>query len=182
MRAVVEWIALALVMAWVGYALAGLFVTPMMALGVAGLLAVAVLVLRGSLPVAGMMALLAPLGVMLPALALRHMAADLGMAVVPFGNLELLLFLLGYLVFLASAMGLVTVDLYRLGYAPVPVAVMVLAVCGYGALSGTVFLPVAAVLGQAFWVVGWGSSNWFDHVLHAVLVPVVAVVLILGLF
>jgi hypothetical protein len=61
----------------------------------------------------------------------------------------------------------------------VPVAVMVLAVCAYGLWSGTLFLPLVAVLGQALWVAGLGSSNWFDHVLHAGLVPVAGVVLIL---
>lgn len=171
MRAATEWIALALVMAWVGFAIAG-------PVG-AGAMALAVLWLRGWLPVAGLMALLAPLGVMLPALALRQIAAGMGVAVIPFGSFDLVVFLLAYLVFLASAMGVVPVDLYRLGYAPVPVAVMVLAACGYGALSGQVFLPIVVVMGQALWVMGWGSSNWFDHVLHAVLVPVTIVVLIL---
>ncbi len=166
-----EWIALALVMAWVGFVIAG-------PLGV-GALALAVVLLRGWLPVAGLMALLAPLGVMLPALALRQMAAGMGVAVIPFGSAELVVFLLAYLVFLASAMGMIRVDLYRLGYAPVPVAMMVLAFCGYGALTGQVFLPLVAVLGQALWVMGVGSSNWFDHVLHAVLVPMTIVVLIL---
>ncbi|SHL38700.1 hypothetical protein SAMN05444414_11299 [Roseovarius marisflavi] len=171
MRAAADWIALALVMAWVGFAVAG-------PVG-AGAIALAVLLLRGWVPVSTLMALLAPLGVMLPALALRQMAAGMGVAVIPFGSLELVVFLLAYLVFLASAMGVVPVGLYRFGYAPVPVAVMVLAACGYGALSGQVFLPIVAVMGQALWVMGWGSSNWFDHVLHAVLVPVTIVVLIL---
>ena len=171
MRAVAEWIALALVMAWVGFAIVG-------PVG-AGAIALVVLLLRGWLPVAGLMALLAPLGVMLPALALRQIAEGMGLAVTPFGSFELTVFLLAYLVFLASAMGVVSVDLYRLGYAPVPVAVMVLALCGYGVLTGQVFLPLVAVLGQALWVIGWGSSNWFDHVLHAVLVPVTIVVLLL---
>ena len=82
-------------------------------------------------------------------------------------------------VFLASAMGVLPVDLYRLGYAPGPVAAMVLAVCGYGLWSGALFLPLVAVAGQALWVAGRGSSNWFDHVLHALLLPVAGVVLIL---
>jgi hypothetical protein len=56
---------------------------------------------------------------------------------------------------------------------------MLMGLCGYGALTGQVFLPLVAVLGQALWLMGWGSSNWFDHVLHAVLVPVTTVVLIL---
>lgn len=171
MRAAVEWIGLALVMAWVGFAIAGPVGGGAMALGV--------LVLRSWLPVAGLMALLAPLGVALPALALRQMAAGMGVAVIPFGSVELLVFLLAYLVFLASAMGWIRVDLYRLGYAPVPVAVMVLALCGYGVLTGQVFLPLVAVLGQALWIMGWGSSNWFDHVLHVGLVPVTIVGLIL---
>lgn len=171
MRAVADWIALALVMAWVGFAIAG-------PVG-AGAMALSVLLLRGWVPVAGLMALLAPLGVMLPALALRQIAAGMGVAVIPFGSFELVVFLLAYLVFLASAMGVVPVDLYRLGYAPVPVAVMVLALCGYGALTGQVVLPLVAVLGQALWIIGWSSSNWFDHVLHAALVPVTIVVLIL---
>ncbi|MDA3856923.1 MAG: hypothetical protein PF480_01455 [Roseovarius sp.] len=171
MRAVAEWIALALVMAWVGFAIAGPVGVGAMALGV--------VLLRTWLPLAGLMALLAPLGVALPALALRQMAAGMGVAVIPFGSVELVVFLLTYLVFLASAMGVVRVDLYRFGYAPVPVAMMVLGLCGYGALTGQVFLPLVAVLGQALWLMGWGSSNWFDHVLHAVLVPVTTVVLIL---
>jgi len=38
---------------------------------------------------------------------------------------------------------------------------------------------LVAVAGQALWVAGRGSSNWFDHVLHALLLPVAGVVLIL---
>ena len=61
-------------------------------------------------------------------------------------------------------------------------AAIVLAVCAYGALTGNLFLPAVAVTGQFFWVAGWGSGNWFDHVLHVLLVPVTAVELAVRLF
>ena len=179
MTGALDWLGLAVVLGWAGFALGGSVTAPPVAIAVALGMAGLVLFARGWLPVAAAMALLSPLGVMLPALALRHVAAGWGVPVATFGTVELVLFLLAYLVFLASAMGVVPVDLYRLGYAPVPVAVMVLAICAYGLWSGSLFLPLVAVLGQALWVMGWGSSNWFDHVLHAVLVPVVIVVLVL---
>jgi len=181
MRGVPEWTGLMIVLGWAGFALAGLWAGPALASVSGGVVAAMVLLFRRSVPVAGAMALLSPLGVMLPALALRHAWAVWGGAVVPFGTIELLVFLAAYVTFLASAMGVLPVDLYRLGYAPWPVAAMVLAICCYGMWSGTLFLPLVAVAGQALWVAGLGSRNWFDHVLHALLVPVITVALILRL-
>lgn len=181
MRSALEWLGLAALAGWAGSALAGLAAGPGAASAVAAGLAGLVLLARRSLPVAGAMALLSPVGVMVPALALRHIASGWGLPVQPFGTAELVIFLLAHGAFLASSMGLLPADPYRLGYAPVPVAVMVLAVCGYGLATGTLFLPVVAVLAQAAWVMGLGSSNWFDHVLHAALLPVGLAVLVLRL-
>lgn len=174
---------LGVLVAWVVFALAGWFVAAPLSVWLGGVVgALAVLLLRDTLPMRGLVALLAPFGVMLPALALRHMAARLGLPVMPFGTVDLLVFLVAYIVFLASAMGALPVDIYRLGYAPFQVAVMVLAVCAYGLITGNWFLPLVAVLGQALWIAGWGSSNWFDYVTHVLLVPVAAVALVLRLF
>jgi len=118
----------------------------------------------------------------LPFIILRQMAAHLGAPVQPFGGMELLVFLALYTGFLATAAGAIPVDFYRLGYAPIPVAGIVLALCAYGFLQGVIFVPLLAVTGQAMWVMGWGSSNYFDHVLHPVLVPAVVLVLALRLF
>lgn len=172
-------IALAIVLGWTGFALAGLWAGPVGASMAGGAVTALVLALRSNIVVAGAMALLSPLGVMLPALALRDVAATWGLPVVPFGTTELMIFITAYATFLASAMGVLPVDLYRLGYAPRPVAAMVLMVCGYGLVSGTLFLPLAAVAGQALWLARLGSSNWFDHVLHVVLLPVGVVALLL---
>ena len=183
MTGVLASVWLAVILGWLVFALAGWVVGAPASVWIGGVVgAAAVLLFRDTLPLRGMVALLAPFGVMLPALALRHMGAKLGLPVIPFATSELLVFLLVYVAFLASAMGVVPVDIYRIGYAPLPVAVMVLAVCLYGLLTGNWFLPLVAVLGQLLWVMGWGSSNWFDHVTHVLLVPVTAVVLVTRLF
>ena len=182
MTGALEWLGLAVVMGWVGHALIGSWAGPDVALGLGLAVGALTLLARRTRPLAGLMALMSPLGVMLPALALRQVAAASGVPVETFGTWDMVVFLLAYLGFLASVLGVVPVDIYRLGYAPVPVAVMVLVVCAYGLWSGNLFLPLVAVLGQAFWVAGCGSSNWFDHVLHAGLVPVAGVVLILRVF
>ena len=137
---------------------------------------------RDTVVARGFVALMGPIGVVLPLLVLRHIGAELGLSIQTFGTIELLVFLMTYVVFLVAAMGAVPVDMYRWGYAPLPVAAMVLALCGYGALTGSVFIPLVAVTGQALWVMGWGSSNWFDHVLHVVLVPITIIALALRMF
>lgn len=170
---------LAVLLGWAGYCLLGTVIPAPLAAGLGGLAGVlAVLAFRDTVALRAMVAVLGPVGVVLPLLALRHVAGGLGLPVQGFPIAGLVAFLLAYLLFLAASMGVVPVDPYRLGYAPLPVAVMVLAVCALGAVQGNVFLPLLAVLAQGLWVAGWGSSNWFDHVLHVALVPVVAVVLI----
>lgn len=175
--------AVAILSGWVVFALLGWVASPALSASLGAAVGVVLVVFfRDSMAVGGAVALLAPFGVMLPALALRHAGAKLGLPVMPFGTWEMAAFLLLYTGFLAAAFGVIPVDVYRFGYAPVPVAAMVLAVCAYGFATGNWFLPLVAVLGQAAWVMGWGSSNWFDHVLHAALWPVAAVVLVGRLF
>lgn len=179
MNALLSNAALAVMIGWVAFALAGLTLTPPLAAALGAVLGLgAVLLFHGSLALGALIALLAPFGVLLPALALRHAAAALGLPIQPFSTTELLVFLILYTAFLAAATGAIPVDLYRWGYAPIPVALMVLALCCYGALTGSLFVPLVAVLGQAVWALGWGSSNWFDEVSHAMLVPILVIVLI----
>ncbi len=171
--------ALAVLLGWTVFVLAGLVLSPPAAAGLGAAIGLAaVLMFRDSVMLGGAVAVLAPFGVMLPALALRHVAAKLGVPVVPFAGWELIGFLVLYTGFLAAAFGVIAFDPYRLGYAPVPVAVMVLALCACGFVTGNWFVPLVAVLGQLFWAMGWGSSNWFDQVLHVALWPVALVVLV----
>jgi len=170
--------ALAVVLGWAVFALAGWVVPPALAAGIgaatgAGL----VLAFRDSAGLGGAVALIAPMGMMLPALALRDVAVRLGVPVPGFSTWEIAAFLALYTAFLATAFGAIPVEVYRLGYAPVPVAAMVLASCGWGLVSGNWLVALVAVLAQAAWATGQGSDNWFDHVLHVALWPVAAVVL-----
>lgn len=143
---------------------------------------VAALLFRDTIALQGMVALLGPVGIVLPFIVLRQMAGHAGLPVQPFGSIDLLVFLALYAAFLASAAGVLPIEVYRLGYAPWPVAGIVLALCAYGVAQGTPFVPLLAVAGQAMWILGWGSSNWFDHVLHPALLPAAAIVLVLRLF
>lgn len=134
--------------------------------------------LRETVGLRAIVAVLGPIGVVLPLLVLRQMAGALGVPVMPFGTVELAVFLLAYLAFLATAMGVLPAEIYRLGYAPLWVGAIVLAICAYGLWQGSVFLPALAVLAQVLWVMGWGSSNYFDHILHVGLIPAVLIVLV----
>lgn len=172
-----SYLALGILVTWAVYAVSGM-ASPWLILVGVGVALAWVLGAQNTVTVQAVIAVLAPFGVMLPALALRHMAGHLGLPVMPFATWELILFAVLYTGFLASAMAVLPVDVYRLGYAPLPVAGMVLAVCAYGALTGNWVLPLVAVLGQLGWIMGWGSSNWFDYMLHFLMLPLVLVVLI----
>ncbi len=175
------WLALLLGwMAWGALSL-GLEMPVSLVLGLA-LGVVCAALFRDTLVLRGLIAVLAPVGIVMPLLILRQMAGHLGAPVQPFGGVQIGLFVLFYATFLAAAAGAIPVDLYRLGFAPWPVAIMVLALCALGLVQGSLFVPVLAVAAQAIWVIGWGSSNWFDQVLHPMLIPAAIIVLVLRLF
>ena len=173
---------LAILLGWIAWGVASLVVSAPVSIVIGAAAGTLVMVfLRDTIVISGAMALLEPVGVILPLLILRQAAGATGWPLPTFSSLELFIFLVLYVWFLAASMGVFPVDPYRLGYAPIHVAVMVLMLCLYGLLTGNWFVPFAAVMAQLLWVMGHGSSNWFDHILHATLVPVVAVVLLLRL-
>jgi hypothetical protein len=138
--------------------------------------------LQRTVPVGALVAVLAPFGLMLPALALASLGRLVGLELPSFSAWELAGFLVLYTGFLLTAFGLVPVDVYRLGYAAKPVAVMVLGLCFYGALTENWFIALVALLAQLCWHFKLGSSNWFDFVLHVLMWPIAAVALIAKLF
>ena len=173
---------LGIVAGWVLFWLLSGWLAPAPAAGLGlGLGIAGVHVLRESRAVTGAVAVLEPVGVVLPLLVLWHMARASGLALPQLSTPVLALYLVAHVAFLAASMGVARAEPYRAGYAPGPVAIMVLAACGIGWVAGTQLIPVVAVAGQALWARGWGSSNWFDHVLHATLVPVAAIALLLRL-
>jgi hypothetical protein len=172
----------AVVLGWVGFAITGLILNTTWAVMVAVIVALVTLLRARSAFIRGFLAVMEPVGLVLSLLALRQILTAVGVSVQPFASSEILLFLLTYLAFLSAAMGIVPVNMYRLGYDPKSVGLMVLALCTYGFVTGALFVPLLAVLGQIAWLWGKDSSNFFDHILHATLVPVSLVVLLLRLF
>ncbi|SLN24003.1 hypothetical protein ROA7450_00970 [Roseovarius albus] len=183
MTGMVTQLWMAVLLGWLGF-VAISFMTDTQMAAIAGLAfgISCVVMLRETVVLRGLVAVLEPVGVILPVLALRHVAGKLGVEITPLTTVELLVFLALYIAFLLTAFDVIPVEAYRLGYAPVPVAVMVLLACAYGAATGNLLVPLVAVVGQLLWVLGWGSSNWFDHVLHVLLVPVIFATLIGRLF
>lgn len=172
---------------WCVFMVAGLFLSPAasLVLGVMGAGCVGLShVVQGParLPADGLIALLAPFGVMLPALALRQVLVANGLGIPGFSSAEILVFLLAYAVFLMASFGVLPIDLYRFGYAVWPVACIALALCLYALVTGNWFLAVVTVAAQGVWVAGWASENWFDTMLHVALVPVALITLLIRLF
>ncbi|WP_120499656.1 hypothetical protein [Roseovarius sp. EL26] len=183
MTGAVTYLWMAILLGWVGFVTLNLMTDAQMA-ALMGLAfgASCVVMLRDTIALRGLVAVLEPVGVILPILVLRHLASKFGVEIAPLSSIELLAFLALYIAFLLTAFDVIPFEAYRFGYAPVPVAVMVLLACAYGAVTGNLLVPLVAVVGQLLWVLGWGSSNWFDHVTHVLLVPIVCVTLVGRLF
>lgn len=170
---------LAILIGWIAFGLIDEIAPPLVAAGLAAVAgALVVHLYRDTALLRGVVAVFGPIAVVLPMLALREVAKSMGLPVQSFGTAPLVVFLIAYVVFLIASAGVLPFDPYRLGYSPGPVAVMVLAICAWGAIQGNLFLPLLAVLAQALWLAGRGSSNWFDHMLHVLLVPIVVVALL----
>ncbi|MEO0567177.1 MAG: hypothetical protein AAF066_05555 [Pseudomonadota bacterium] len=170
---------LAILIGWLLSVIFGLFLPTVIATPMSVVYAAAcVWLLRNNIALTGAIAVLTPLGVMMPALALRHMLVGLGFDIPGFLGIEVAVFLIAYTAFLCAAFGLIPIDLYRLGYDPRSVAVFAFCLCLYAFFMGNWFLAFVVVSGQFVWMMRWGSSNWFDQMTHVLLWPVALVVLI----
>ncbi len=122
-------------------------------------------------------AVLAPFGVILPAMALQNMARGFGLNVKEFRTIELVIFVILYLVFLCASLGVFTFDPYRFGYIPLNSHIIAIIGVLYALCRQYYPLAVAILLGQVLWFFDIGSSNFFDHISHALLVPIILVCL-----
>ena len=144
----------------------------------AGLIVAAAFVFLGGQASAVTMAVLAPLGAVLPALALRDMAAGAGHPSPRLPSVDLAVVGALHAVFLAAAMGAVRFDPYRFGYDPAWGSVFALCCIAYLAWRRQAVLAAAVLVGQALWIGDVGPSNMADHALHMLLVPIVLIVLL----
>jgi len=178
MIGLVDIAGLASVALWATFRLLRLIAIRENALPIAFALVLIIMVVWFSNPVfAAIVSVLAPFGVLLPALCLRSIVRSLGVRVTPFHWAELLGFLVLYGLFLAASAGVIPVDPYRYGYTlPGAVAIAVL-FCLLGFLTDRLFLPLVALLSLTLWVFGLGSSNAFDNFAHVILLPAALIAL-----
>ncbi|MEQ9693851.1 hypothetical protein [Shimia sp. SDUM112013] len=172
----------AVIIFWVVFRIARWAVADRIAAALAAAVTVALLtVLADSAITLMIVAVLAPFGAMLPILAGANILAKFGRPVDRFSTVEILLALIFVTLFLAASIGALPFDPYRFGYDPLPAGAVALALCLWALWRGHVTLALAAVLGQVMWMTDTGSTNYFDHVSHMLLVPVLAITLLLRL-
>ncbi len=119
-----------------------------------------------------MIAVFAPFGAVLPAFAVRGIAGRLGAPVKEFGVLEVVVFLALFVLFFCASLGVFTFDPYRLGYDPLFGGALLVLCLAYTLTARHYVLVVGILAGQLAWMFSLGSTNIFDHLGHALLVPV----------
>jgi len=122
-------------------------------------------------------AIFAPFGLLLPMAAVQGFFRDFGYPVNRFATVDLVIVLILYLIFVSASVGVVTWDPYRYGYDPVWGGFVALILCLYGMLREHLGIVIIALAGQFLWMLGIGSSNFFDHVSHVLIIPVILVCL-----
>lgn len=117
------------------------------------------------------MAVLAPFGVMLPALCVRDSLRKVGWVAPDVPPMDLLVFagLMGFVVL--GAFGLVPVFAYGWFYGGVGPAVLAVALAAWALWRGQIVVLIAVLLAQLQWLADHGSSNFYDHVAHFALIP-----------
>ncbi len=171
MTAVYELCAAAVVFGWCISRILGLVVSPARATALGyGLAAVIVLLSYSSFLTGMFTALLAPYGVLLPALALQNSARHLGFHTKPYSIAEMLAAFGLYLFFLMASAGVFEWDPYRYGYGGQGAAIVAVLLSGYALWRGHIVLLGVVILAQALWLLDIASSNLFDHLSHVLLV------------
>ena len=170
---------LAILIGWTISKIVGVVAPRKLALVVGIIVGLAVATIaRGAPPILYFTAILSPIAITVPLLAVRNFLQTSGISCPRFSKVELAGILVLYIVFLAASMGVISFDFYRLGYNPVWAGVFALFLIGYGAFRRNPFFPIIAIFGQVLWTFDIGSSNYFDHIGHVLLVPIIVVALL----
>ena len=161
---------------WICFRVTLVIAKPRIALGVAGGVALASLILPSMTPL--MTAVFAPFGFLLPALAIRDVVGRSWIKIAPFHVLEVAAAMIAASLFIAASIGVFTFDPYRLGYGPIIPGTLALAGILWTCYRRHFVITAAILAAQITWSFGFLSPNFFDLVLHALVVPVCAVWLV----
>ena len=126
---------------------------------------------RSTLPVLVLVSLFEPVAFGLSFLILRSLAKPfLEIKVVPAWEQVLFLGLIfGYLYLSA---GVTLFDPYRLGFDPLWAGCVAGSLCLYAGMRGYIGFSLLPFAAQIIWMTGLGSSNYFDHLISALMVPI----------
>ncbi len=163
----VAWLVLVF---WIGFRLTAPFTTQAVSLAVSlGLVVICVMV-----PVVShlMVAVLAPIGFLLPALAIRDVLGRTALKVAPFSVVDVVLIMCAMTWYIAASIGVFAFDPYRLGYTAVAPGVLAACCLVWALLRGHFIVAIAVIASQAAWGFGWSGPNFFDNLLHALIVPI----------
>lgn len=133
-------------------------------------------------PVAFLTAVLDPIPVMLILAIVVSLARPFGVALAPRAPWEYGLWLVVLLGLYATSFGVIHLDPYRFGYTPVGGGGVALALIIWAGFRRDVLVGCGALIGQALWTFGIGSSNLIDHVSHVLFLPVLIGLLAGSLF
>lgn len=182
MTTLYETIGLYAVALWLLFRLLRIGVSDILALCGAAIIVALVSLVALDVPLM-LMAMFAPFGAVLPALAIQNFTTQFGgYRSTDYHLAEVLGALAVYVLYLCAALGVFAFDPYRFGYQPVMGSVIILVLLAYSLWRGHVFLALALIVGQAAWAFDIGSTNAFDHMTHVILVPVLCVVALQKLF
>jgi hypothetical protein len=179
MTAVYELGAAAVVLGWCLSRLLGLAIAPARATVLGYGLAAGIVLISYSSFLTGMFtALLAPYGVLLPALALQNTARRMGIHTKPYSSAEMVAAFGLYLLFLMASAGVFEWDPYSYGYGGQGAVMVAILLAGYALWRGHIVLLAVIVVAQALWLLDIGSSNLFDHLSHVLLVFILPITLL----
>lgn len=170
---ILAWIIIAF---WIGFRLLLIVAQPKVAFSLAAIVAFFSLVLPSIMPL--MVAILAPFGFLLPALALRDITGRMWVEIPPFQTPDVVVVLIASTLFIAASIGVFPVDPYRLGYSPEVPAIVSLASIFWALWRQQYFILGSVLVAQLIWSLGYWSPNFFDLILHAILAPICAIWLI----
>lgn len=170
---------LALMLGWIFYKVLALLI-PRPKAAIAGLIIGMLLATIGRQfpPATALTALLDPVALIIPVLLAEGLLRPFGYRRSAFPKWEILLFLALWIGFITLSTGVGPFDPYRLGYQPLGAGGITAAFIIYGVIRKNLFLPLLALAAQIMWAAGIGSSNYFDHIQHFLLLPVLLIALL----
>lgn len=169
-------LAWTIILFWIGFRAILPVTQPKEAFGLALVVVLAGFVFTGIMPL--MVAILAPFGFLVPALALRDICARMGGEVTPFQVPDVAVVFVASTLFIAASIGVFSFDPYRLGYSPKAPAIACLIGIVWAVWRRQFFVLGSILAAQLTWSLGYWSPNFFDLAFHAILVPICGIWLI----